>query len=127
MANDLLTLGSILNIHTVVRGIAVGLTSDPVHPARAGRKEPRSTDAVEVTAGPWWSRWISSFMPPEPGANEKANSVRALAGRRTTWTGLCRAIVADVFVQMVHIPLVVLWVRNALPRDGSRPWKQGPT
>lgn len=58
--------------------------------------------------------------------NEKAN-VRALAGSWTTWLVLCRAIVADGFVQMVHIPLVVLWVRNVLPWDSSRPWKQGPT
>lgn len=51
--------------------------------------------------------------------------MRAQTGRRTTWTGLCRAIVADGFVQMVHIPLVVLWVRNALPRDDPDPGNKG--
>lgn len=34
---------------------------------------------------------------------------------------VCRAIVASGFVQMVHIPLVMLWVRNALPWESSQP------
>lgn len=40
------------------------------------------------------------------------------------WKGslgrVCRAIVASGFVQMAHIPLVMLWVRNALPWENLK-------
>lgn len=99
------------------------LTNDPVHQNRGTMEH---THAVEVMA-PLCEEPMDIYLHASSARNEKAGSVRVPASNWTTWTLLCRAIVADGFVQMVHIPSVVLWVRNALPWDSSRPWKQGPT
>ncbi len=48
--------------------------------------------------------------------------IKVLASeRKASLAWVCRAIVASGFVQMVHIPLVMLWVRNVLPWESSQP------
>lgn len=48
--------------------------------------------------------------------------IKVLVGEwKASLRPVCRGIVTSGFVQMVHIPLVMLWVRNALPREGSQP------
>lgn len=120
----MLTLGSILYVHTVVQASQWASQMTLFMLAEPGGRNTAHTHTQ-------WKRWLAhggadGYLAPSL-RHENVDSVRALTGRRTTWTGLCRAIVAHGFVQMVHIPLAVLWVRNVLPRDSSRPWKQGPT